>query len=376
MDKRLTDYFNILGVEYGASESEISKAFRALAQQFHPDSNDQPNAEEKFKEINEAYSVLNTPEKKYRYLGRLFLEKLEERDYPTSLKCLTVLSNEFPKDKWVISQKNHHAELSSRFERLHTQWREAFDTAQDATQRMSTRLREIKHANAIINSYNARELWPTVDHSRCLKLTADALFLLRKKTKKRNLVLFSAAAILLIGALWGLMNKSGSSSQNPDDRHGEIAIVLTATQTPYVETSPTPIPETATPLPSPTYSPPTMTPMLSVFPETPSPSITPVSPTDTPAIDTPTTLPTTTPTPEMIESRTRGTLYLTRPDTEQQVWSAFVRRGPGLDQERFTVVQRGDVFYILGEENGWYHIELQDGRIGYVSALLVRVLTP
>ena len=53
------DYYKILGVEKGASEAEIKSAYRKLAKQFHPDRNrGDKTAEEKFKEINEAYEVL------------------------------------------------------------------------------------------------------------------------------------------------------------------------------------------------------------------------------------------------------------------------------------------------------------------------------
>ena len=61
------DYYEVLGLSKGASEAEIKKAFRTLAKKYHPDINKEPGAEEKFKEINEAYEVLSDPQKKQAY---------------------------------------------------------------------------------------------------------------------------------------------------------------------------------------------------------------------------------------------------------------------------------------------------------------------
>ena len=61
------DYYEILGVSKDASESEIKKAYRKLAMTHHPDKSDDPNAEETFKEISEAYAVLSDAEKKAQY---------------------------------------------------------------------------------------------------------------------------------------------------------------------------------------------------------------------------------------------------------------------------------------------------------------------
>lgn len=62
------DYYKILGVERSATEAEIKSAFRKLALQYHPDRNQgNKQAEEKFKEINEAYEVLSDKEKRARY---------------------------------------------------------------------------------------------------------------------------------------------------------------------------------------------------------------------------------------------------------------------------------------------------------------------
>ncbi len=62
------DYYEVLGLQKGASNDEIKKAYRKLAKQYHPDLNpDNPQAEEKFKEINEANDVLSDPQKRAKY---------------------------------------------------------------------------------------------------------------------------------------------------------------------------------------------------------------------------------------------------------------------------------------------------------------------
>ncbi len=62
-----TDYYAALGVDRGATDAEIKKAFRKLAQQWHPDVNSDPAAQERFKTINQAYQVLSDPERRQRY---------------------------------------------------------------------------------------------------------------------------------------------------------------------------------------------------------------------------------------------------------------------------------------------------------------------
>ena len=62
------DYYELLGINKGASDSEIKSAYRAMAKKYHPDAN--PNdktAEAKFKEVGEAYSVLSDSQKKAAY---------------------------------------------------------------------------------------------------------------------------------------------------------------------------------------------------------------------------------------------------------------------------------------------------------------------
>lgn len=61
------DYYEILGIPRNADEKEIKKAYRNLARKYHPDVCKEPGAEEKFKRINEAYSVLSDPQKRAQY---------------------------------------------------------------------------------------------------------------------------------------------------------------------------------------------------------------------------------------------------------------------------------------------------------------------
>ncbi len=61
------NYYELLGLKKGATPEEVKKAYKDLAKKYHPDVSTHPEAEKKFKEINEAYSVLNDPEKKQNY---------------------------------------------------------------------------------------------------------------------------------------------------------------------------------------------------------------------------------------------------------------------------------------------------------------------
>lgn len=67
MVKMGKDYYSVLGIQKGASEDEIKKAYRKQALKYHPDKNKSPGAEDKFKEIAEAYDVLSDPKKKDIY---------------------------------------------------------------------------------------------------------------------------------------------------------------------------------------------------------------------------------------------------------------------------------------------------------------------
>src|SRR3954454_25020674 len=61
------DYYKVLGVDKKASQDDIKKAYRKLARQYHPDTNKGAGAEERFKQISEAYDTLGDPEKRKKY---------------------------------------------------------------------------------------------------------------------------------------------------------------------------------------------------------------------------------------------------------------------------------------------------------------------
>src|SRR6185312_6456138 len=85
MAVKFKDYYEVLGVPRSASDADIKKAFRKLAREYHPDvAKTKKGAEEKFKEINEAYEVLSDPAKRKKYdeLGPNWKQGAEFRPPP------------------------------------------------------------------------------------------------------------------------------------------------------------------------------------------------------------------------------------------------------------------------------------------------------
>ncbi|HET7203356.1 MAG TPA: DnaJ C-terminal domain-containing protein [Steroidobacteraceae bacterium] len=81
---RFKDYYEVMGVQRGATQDEIKRAYRKLARKFHPDVSKEKNAEERFKELQEAYEVLKDPERRAAYdqLGANWRQGQEFRPPP------------------------------------------------------------------------------------------------------------------------------------------------------------------------------------------------------------------------------------------------------------------------------------------------------
>lgn len=98
-DAEKRDYYEVLEVPRDASEQDIKRAFRRLAMKYHPDRNKAPDAENKFKEINEAYEVLSTPEKRQMYDAYGFNgPNMNQGDFTTSFNPFDVFNNFFSQE--------------------------------------------------------------------------------------------------------------------------------------------------------------------------------------------------------------------------------------------------------------------------------------
>ena len=86
----MEDYYKILGVDKDASDSQIKKAYREIAKKWHPDVNSSPEATQVFQKINNAYSVLGSPERKVLYDAGNYSEAIDPSTYATEAELYPV----------------------------------------------------------------------------------------------------------------------------------------------------------------------------------------------------------------------------------------------------------------------------------------------
>jgi len=87
----MKNYYSVLGLDKGSSDDEIKKAYRKLAMQYHPDRNEgNKKAEDRFKEISEAYAVLSDKKKRSQYDQKVFT-----KSFPGKIFFVTLTSMKF-----------------------------------------------------------------------------------------------------------------------------------------------------------------------------------------------------------------------------------------------------------------------------------------
>lgn len=112
------DYYDILGIKKNATQEEIKKAYRTLAKKYHPDQNHGDKvAEEKFKKINEAYTVLADEEKRRMYDGGFYGSNYQNTQGPSTGSTSTGTYGRDPFqefwEEWARSQSSYQKRYSS-----------------------------------------------------------------------------------------------------------------------------------------------------------------------------------------------------------------------------------------------------------------------
>ena len=130
------DYYEILGVNKDATKDEIRKAYKKLALKWHPDKNpeNKKEAEEKFKEIGEAYSILSDPDKKREYDNRSSSPNFEGFHFNSNFDPFSMFNDFFKNDDDFANfgnfgnfgfnhdnfgKMNHHSNIEKEFEEIH-----------------------------------------------------------------------------------------------------------------------------------------------------------------------------------------------------------------------------------------------------------------
>ncbi|MFW6456788.1 MAG: molecular chaperone DnaJ, partial [Planctomycetota bacterium] len=141
------DYYNILGVDRGASQEEIKKAYRKAALKYHPDRNpDDPDAAEKFKEAAQAYDVLSDPKKRKQYdtYGEAGLNGQRARDFQSYDDVFSAFSDIFGGgmfDEFFGGGKGRNSQSGGRSLRVELNL-DLEDVAQKTTKTVNLRRRE------------------------------------------------------------------------------------------------------------------------------------------------------------------------------------------------------------------------------------------